>query len=120
MASTVEFQWRPFLERWSAEWLTLQDFRVSAPPDLLQTGWLGYAGETEEQLTQLERRLGRALPPSYQAFLRVSSGWRNTSRFITSLWSTHEVQWLSVRNQHRIDVWTAPDVFDGWEKRHLQ
>jgi hypothetical protein len=59
------------------------------------------------------------LPPSYRAFLRVSNGWRCTSPFIDRLWSTEEIEWLSVRNQDLIDIWTEDPTFDCWESRYL-
>ena len=92
---------------------TLSEFRVSAPRDVPATGWLGFAGASDAEIAGLEQRLGNALPPSYRAFLRVANGWRNASPFIDHMWPTQDVQWLSVRNQHLIDIWTAPDMFDG-------
>ena len=34
---------------------------------------------TPEQITGLERLLGKSLPPSYLAFLKIHNGWRNFS-----------------------------------------
>jgi cell wall assembly regulator SMI1 len=81
---------------------------------------LGYAGATEQQLQQLERRLGvPALPPSYRAFLATSNGWRNTSPFIDRVWATDDVAWLSERNHELIRIWTSPGSVDCWERRNL-
>lgn len=111
------FDWRAFLARWSTEWPQDAQYRAQAPPEVVPMGWLGYPGATESQIAAAETRLGIALPPSYRAFLRVSNGWRCTSPFIYRLWSTSEIEWLSVRNQHLIDVWTAADMPDSWEQR---
>jgi hypothetical protein len=116
-ANVSAFDWRACLARWSTEWLQDAQYRAQAPPGVIATGWLGYAGATEAQLAAAERRLGIALPPSYRAFLHVSNGWRRTSPFIYHLWSTGELEWLSVRNQHLIDIWTAADMPDCWEQR---
>jgi hypothetical protein len=50
------------------------DFRLSGSHEVVQTGQLGYPGATDEQLANLERRLGRSLPPSSRAVLRVFGG----------------------------------------------
>ena len=115
----ADFDWRAFLERWSREWLEDAAYRAELPAEAREAGWLGFAGASEAQLAELEAHLGVTLPPSYRAFLRVSNGWRATSPFITQLWSTDEVEWLSVRNQDLIDVWTLEVPSDGWETREL-
>src|SRR4051812_8176526 len=87
------------------------------PPSACST--TRFPGATEAEIAGAETHLGVTLPPSYRAFLRVSKGWRDTSPFIDRLWSTDEIEWLSVRNQHLIDVWTAGDMPDCWEQRAL-
>jgi hypothetical protein len=49
----------------------------------------------------------------------VTNGWRRTSPFIERLWSTDQQEWLSLRNQHLIDVWTSAEMPDCWERRAL-
>src|ERR687886_770713 len=111
-AHTTAFDWRAFLDRWGKEWLQNEEYRTPAPAEVVASGWLGYPGATEAELAEAEAYLGITLPPSYRAFLRVSNGWRDTSPFIYRLWSTDEIEWLSVRNQDLIDVWTAGDMRD--------
>ncbi len=110
------FAWRPFLEQWSREQLEDAEYRQSLPPDVVNSGWLGYPGATEEQIAAAEARLGVTLPPSYREFLSVTNGWRRTTSRMERLWSTEEIEWFAVRHQDWIDIWveeskgpTAPD-----------
>jgi hypothetical protein len=103
----TDFSWRPFLQTWGEE-LIEAGASPDLPADALESGWLGFAGATEEQLALLETRLGVALPPSYRGFLEVSNGWRHTGTSIERIWSTEEVDWFRVRNQGWIDAYVSP------------
>ena len=99
------FDWESFLKQWSQELLgSMGDDRAELPPEVIESGWLGYSGATEEQITQAETRLGKPLPPSYRAFLKVTNGWRQTTPLIDRLWSTEEIEWFSGRHQNWIDA----------------
>ena len=52
------------------------DLEDEIAPEVIASRWLGYPGATEEQIMNLETRLGRKLPPSYRAFLKASNGFR--------------------------------------------
>ena len=99
------FDWESFLRRWNQELLgsTAAD-PTDLPPEVIESGWLGYPGATEEQITQAEARLGKTLPPSYRAFLKVTNGWRQTTPLIDRLWSSEEIEWFSNRHQNWIDA----------------
>ena len=103
----TDFEWRPFLERWSRELIDAGEASELAP-EIRDAGWLGYAGATDEQLARLEARLGTSLPPSYRAFLRTSNGWRRTGTFIWRVWSTDDVEWFKVRNRRWINAYVRP------------
>jgi HEAT repeats/SMI1 / KNR4 family (SUKH-1) len=75
-AAPAAFAWGAFLARWSWEWLQARDHVLELPDAVVESGWLGYAGATEEQLAAAEQRLGRRLPRSYREFLQVTNGWR--------------------------------------------
>ena len=77
--------------------------RFKLPPEVIQSGWLGYPGATEEQIVRAEARLKTTLPLSYREFLKVTNGWRQTTPFIDKLWSTEDIEWFSVRHQAWID-----------------
>jgi SMI1 / KNR4 family (SUKH-1) len=78
-------------------------------PELRESGWLGYARATEEQIIKAETRLGIQFPPSYREFLEVSNGWMDGGWADLQLWSTEDVDWFSARNQDWIDSW----VYEG-------
>lgn len=99
------FNWKDLLTQWNQELLEDEEIREKLPPEVIASGWLGHPGATEEQLAQLEKRLGATLPPSYQEFLKFTNGWRDTGPFIPAIWSTEEVEWFAVRNQDTIDAW---------------
>jgi hypothetical protein len=103
------FAWKEFLTQWSQELLAYEDIRTDRrrllPAGAVSAGWLGFAGATEAQIAQAEARLGIRLPPSYREFLAVSNGWSVLTWFIDHLWSTDEIDWLSVRRQDLIDGW---------------
>ncbi|PZU96456.1 MAG: hypothetical protein DCF32_21640 [Leptolyngbya sp.] len=103
------FDWERFLTRWSQETIdAIGRDRDDLPPEVLRSGWLGYPGATEQQITRAEARLGKTLPPSYQAFLRVTNGWRQTPLFTNKLWSIEEIEWFAVKHQAWINAF--------WEK----
>jgi len=100
----ASFDWRPFLETWSHELIEARAY-ADLPAEVVESGWLGFPGATEEQLSLLEARLGVKLPPSYRGFLKVSNGWRQTGTFIWRMWSTEEIDWFRVRNRSWIDAY---------------
>ncbi len=103
------FDWESFLKRWSQETIdAIAHDRNELPPEVLKSGWLGYPGATETQITRVEARLGTVLPPSYHAFLKITNGWRQTSLFSNKLWSIEDIEWFVVRHQAWIDAF--------WEK----
>jgi hypothetical protein len=73
-------------------------------PEVIASGWLGYPGATEDQIASLEARLGRSLPPSYRAFLKVSNGFRQPDMMTERILSTDEVDWFRVRHQELVDI----------------
>jgi hypothetical protein len=105
------FNWERFLKRWSQEIIgSIGESRRDLPPDVLKSGWLGYPGATEQQIASAEARLGKTLPPSYRAFLKVTNGWRQTPLFSNTLWSVAEIEWFAVRHQAWIDAfWKKTD-----------
>ncbi len=90
--SVTSIDWRPFLETWSRELVEAGAY-PDPPREVVESGWLGFPGATDEQLHGLEARLGIALPPSYREFLTVSNGWRQMGSPIWRMWSTEEIDW---------------------------
>jgi hypothetical protein len=52
------FGWEPLLRKWSQEWLTCAKFASILPKEVIESGWLGYPGASEEQIAGPEQRLG--------------------------------------------------------------
>jgi hypothetical protein len=115
------FDWERFLRQWSQELIASMGAELETlPAEVIESGWLGYPGATEEQIAQVETRLGTPLPPSYREFLKVTNGWRQTTPFIYRLWSTEAIEWFSVRHADWIDafeVQCSDDYTDGMGTR---
>lgn len=112
----ITFNWERFLKRWSQELLkSMGEKRFKLPPEVIQSGWLGYPGATEEQIACAEARLEITLPPSYREFLKVTNGWRQTTPFINKLWSTEDLEWFSLRHQAWIDTFVERYTDDSVE-----
>jgi len=125
--------WESWLREWNRALLASYDpgkygafvDPAVVTPERLASGRLGAPGATEEQLAELEARLGTRLPPSYRSFLEVSNGFLQPGVIVPRLFGTDEVDWYRVRHQDAIEVWTetlhefggadAPDAFE----RHL-
>jgi hypothetical protein len=76
--------WESWLVQWKRELLARLDItRYNAfiepdiTPELVASGWLGYPGATEDQIVQLEARLGMTLPSSHRAFLNSQTAFGN-------------------------------------------
>ncbi|MFD3873971.1 SMI1/KNR4 family protein [Streptomyces sp. NPDC058623] len=90
------FDWRNFLTQWSEEWADAHgDVEELSPDDVAawRGRWLGADPATEADIAAMEDRLGRAMPPSYREFLRVSDGWRHAGAFVWKLAGTREAHW---------------------------
>ncbi|MFT2019260.1 SMI1/KNR4 family protein [Streptomyces sp. 796.1] len=114
---TQNFEWRPFLERWSADRMAVAahedldeelggDVDGDLDGDLYdglgegtgeeseersRTGWLGFEPAGGARIAALERRLGLRLPPSYRSFLAVTDGWLHATRSVHRLAAADEV-----------------------------
>src|SRR5258708_3777152 len=94
-----ERNWAKLMTAWNHTLLN-SSLRAKIPSHLIEKGWLGRPGATEDQIRQLEQHIGNHLPPSYREFLAFTNGWDGVlTQFINHLWSTDEVDWFSRRNQ---------------------
>ncbi len=127
------FDWENFLRQWSQDILASMDDKEKQqlPQAVLDSGWLGYPGATEDQIARVEARLQRLLPPSYRAFLKVTNGWRQTAKqtdnFNHRLWSIEDIERFSGRHTLWIKAFTerhemiefglddAQEFNDHWE-----
>ncbi|MER5786589.1 SMI1/KNR4 family protein [Streptomyces mobaraensis] len=109
-------QWRPFLKRWSEEWIAGHDPEQDGPLDeaVVRDGWLGFAPASEADVAAAEARLGRRLPPSLREFLLVTDGWRDAGPFVYRLAGTRELEWLADSDEaHWIEAYARDDVEEG-------
>jgi hypothetical protein len=102
-------QWRPFLKRWSEEWIAAHDPENDLPLDeaVVRDGWLGFTPASEEEIAAAEARLGVSFPPSLREFLAVTNGWRDAGNFIYQLAGTAELGWLRDLDPGWIDSFGA-------------
>lgn len=103
------FDWESYIKQWSRKHLEALDKtdELDLPPEVIESGYLGYSGATDEQIASAEARLGVNLPPSYRNFLKVSNGLRSVRGYGIRFYSIEEVDWFAARNQDWIDVWTS-------------
>lgn len=117
--------WKPFLDQWSRAILAAPDREYfELPPDVIESGWLGYPPATEEQIAAAEKRLGVTLPPSYRAFLKVSNGWRHMGLYDTGLVPVQEIDLARIAVPDYIQPWlnelTDDDTdWEGVDYHHL-
>jgi SMI1 / KNR4 family (SUKH-1) len=125
-----KYDWEPFLRQWNAELMASKLLREEAipynqhlyPPAVLNSGWLGYPGATEEQLTALEIRLGTKLPPSYRQFLAFTNGWRIIDWCIPQIWSSEQVDWVANKNPEFAEMSKRNpelDIYDLSDEEYL-
>ncbi|XVQ15164.1 SMI1/KNR4 family protein [Spirillospora sp. CA-255316] len=96
--------WRPWLQRWSEEWIDAHDPERDRPhdDDVLRHRWLGFAPAEPEAIAAAEARLGLALPASFREFLLVTDGWRYAGTFIWRLGGASEIGWMRDMAAHWI------------------
>ena len=97
-----EAQWRLYLAEYSVEVLESadEDEDLEISDQQRANRWLGFDGAEADRLTELERRLGIGLPPSYRAFLAVSDGWLHLGPFLWTMRTTGEVGWVRDTDLH--------------------
>ncbi|BAZ08415.1 hypothetical protein NIES4071_02200 [Calothrix sp. NIES-4071] len=108
------FNWENRIREWSLLRIELlEDYeKEELPPEVFESGYLGYPGATEEQITATEARLGVTFPPSYREFLKVSNGLRSTSEYGLEFCGTEDIVWYAPDHQDWVDelieTWNQP------------
>ncbi|MFE4640687.1 SMI1/KNR4 family protein [Streptomyces sp. NPDC056730] len=89
------YNWRPFLERWSADWLDSPGARERGDmaETVLRDRWLGFPAAGEDRIGELEERLGVTLPPTYRSFLAATDGWRSAGTPVGRVGAAEGVHW---------------------------
>ena len=91
MTTSAQDVWMPILLRLSAVLVQSEDFRDDLTPEARSSGWCGLPPASEEEVLEVEMRLGLTLPPSYRSFLSVSNGWRPFDNLIERLMTVLEI-----------------------------
>lgn len=94
------FNWQKFLAQWSHDFIAYSRDSGQLSNEILESGWLGYPGATDEQIAQAEARLNVSLPLSYREFLKVTNGWRQTTPFIYKILPVEKIDWFI--NKHYV------------------
>jgi hypothetical protein len=97
-------EWKQFLDCLSRDLLADEDTAEQLPPDVVSSGWLGFAPASEREIAEAEERLGRELPPSLRSFFSVTNGWRFVGCFIWDILSVQEIGWLHEREPFLFDL----------------
>ena len=79
-------------------------------------------GATEEQIQDLERRLGRSLPPSYRSFLAFSNGWNGTyeTPIMPMLYPAEKVDYIINSDPILVSSWLELDIPPTTPEIHLE
>ncbi|GAA4603291.1 hypothetical protein GCM10023195_10750 [Actinoallomurus liliacearum] len=99
--------WRPWLTRWSEEWIGCTD-PGELDPEVIRDGWLGFAPASPEAVAAAEERLETDLPPSYREFLLTTDGWRDAGCFVWRMSDTSTLGWVRDLEPFWQD-WEEPD-----------
>ncbi|MBX9253148.1 SMI1/KNR4 family protein [Desmonostoc muscorum CCALA 125] len=99
------FDWESRIREWSRQQIeALEEYeQEELPPEVIESGTLGYPGATEEQIYAAEARLGVAFPPSYREFIKVCNGLHSTSEYGIKFSSVEEIQWYILDRESYID-----------------
>jgi HEAT repeat protein len=71
------YDWPSILEKFSHALVRDPYYSLELPDDVVESGWLGYPGAGEDEISAAEQRLGFKFPPSYKSFLMTSNGFRH-------------------------------------------
>ncbi len=103
-----EFPWRTFLAEFSQALLQDQRLAATLPPNVIASDWLGFEGASEDEIHQLEIRLGIRLPNSYRQFLATTNGCAQRAISLMRVFSVSKVEWFRTNNLQWIDAYLEP------------
>jgi SMI1/KNR4 family protein SUKH-1 len=127
---TADHDWDTWLRQWNRQLLSRYDPSTYdafvdplVTPLVVAGGWLGAPAAAEEQVAELETRLGARLPPSYRSFLLTANGFLQPGIIVPRLLAADEVSWLRDVDRQTIEAWTGaadaggsvgPDAFERY------
>jgi hypothetical protein len=98
----MPYDWATLMTRWNAELLA----SGYGDDGARAAGYLGFEGATEQEIAELERRIGLRLPASYREFLAYTDGWGTIGPFISRVWGTGEVGGFAARHPDWVRAYT--------------
>lgn len=116
--STIGFiptvdDWKRFLETWNeAIFDNLDEEHIdnyrSQYSDVLESQACLRSGASEEEISELEQRLGSKLPLSYRNFLLASNGFTILNEYC-ELYGTNQINWFVEENRDWAEIWDDGD-----------
>lgn len=98
------FRWSALLRRWSLELCEDEAFALSQDDVVIESGWTGSEPVGDEELRDLERRIGRNLPPSYRSFLKTTNGYV-TGGSVQRIRPAREVKPFVSDEREWVEIW---------------
>jgi cell wall assembly regulator SMI1 len=102
------FDWESRIREWSRQRIeALEEYeQEKLPPEVIESGSLGYSGATEDEISAAEARLGVTFPSSYREFLKVSNGLHSISEYGFRFYSVEEIEWYIIGEESSIEpIW---------------
>jgi hypothetical protein len=103
------FPWSDLLRRWSVELCNDDSFALTQDDAVIESGWTGAEPAAENELRDLERRIGQTLPPSYRSFLLTTNGYVPGSS-VSRIRPAREVKPFIDEESDWVDVWIETDT----------
>jgi hypothetical protein len=104
------FPWSKFLQDWSLELCKKEGFALTQDDAVIESGWTGTDPVGDDELRDLEERIGQTLPPSYRSFLKTTNGYVGGGS-VSRIRPAREVTRFVDEEPEWVDVWleTAGD-----------
>ncbi|HKV29975.1 MAG TPA: SMI1/KNR4 family protein [Candidatus Dormibacteraeota bacterium] len=99
-------QWWQTLAGLSRRLLGREENRIAMDEAVVKSGWLGLSPASDAEIEHLERRLGRALPPSFRQYLRVTNGWLRGPSYPERWYGTSQIGWFRDLEPVYLHIWT--------------
>lgn len=109
-----KFDWAKFIQEFDSVLFEIYKLdQLEQGEDVLDISYLR-PGATVEEIAAAEERLGIQLPPSYEAFLRVSNGceWpeAGAGAQVGKLLSIDKIEWLSSYDPELIEIYGGDNI----------
>lgn len=116
--------WLSFLQTYNFELLDTEEVKKSVLAEVLESGWMGYPGASDEQIQAAEDRLGIQFPPSFREFYKITNGWRCAGYYTDAVFPfeilpVEKVEWFRTNNQKWIDIYNNEQSYKVEDKDYF-